>query len=104
MDLVATIIRTELDIDDQRKLLTTTGDDGDDVLAPINPELGTEASVTPEMEFQRVIFGSRCPALGISALESSSPELNGLRRKMNKYLSNRLEGTRIILQAHHEVF
>ncbi|KAF9565919.1 hypothetical protein CPC08DRAFT_629091 [Agrocybe pediades] len=94
MDLVANIIRSEITSYDKLQ---------EEIKAKTSSRV--RSSDSDALEFERVLLGSRCRSISLSIFESE-PHLQQfplLRRKLNKYLSNRLKGARVNLQASHEV-
>ena len=102
MEVVATIIRADIDRVDEQKRTRSSAADSDELDAE-----GAEANRHPSNNFQRIVFGSICPVLTVTEVESmrtrdTEEAFLSFRTKLGRALTKEFEQpTRI--QANHVV-
>jgi len=101
MEVVATIIRADIDRVDEQKRTRSSAADSDELEAE-----GAEAN-HPGNDFQRIVFGSICPVLTVAEVESmrtrdTEEAFVNFRTKLGRALTKEFEQpTRI--HANHVV-
>jgi hypothetical protein len=101
MEVMATIIQADIDRVDEQKCTRSSAADSDELEAE-----GAEANL-PGNDFQRIVFGSICPVLTVTEVESmrtrdTEEAFLNFRTKLGRALTKEFEQpTRI--QANHVV-